>query len=220
MAYDEIWVIGDTHLLSQLRASLEDLKDEEAFNRKEISKKIYILDNYEVTFGTFHHSWSFTTQIKGGLNYLLSSKWRLPNHILIAFSNDQIQESVQLGDQIYHVIKDIFKHVARAITERKVMLPKKARRYHPPIITVIRTVSKSERKQQEANFKHKRRTLNRAIQKVATEFSWRTINIDDILPKSEHHFDDRGEYLSNKGLKVYWKFLSENLRSFDQELRS
>lgn len=220
MAYDEVWIIGDTRMLAQLRAALEVLKDEDAFNHREgNTSKVYILDNYEVDFGTFHHSWSFTTQIKGGLNYLLSTKWRLPNHIFIIFSNDQIQESDILGDEIYSVLTDLFTFIVRAITERKTILPKKARRFCPPMISAIRTVPKAENRQQEKNFKNKRRTLNRAIQKVAVDFKWRTINIDDILPKSQHHFDDKGQDLSAKGLRVYWKFLSENLRTFDFECR-
>lgn len=163
----------------------------------------------------FHHSWSFTTQIKGGLNQLLSRKWKLPNYIFIAFSNDQIEESERLGDEIYGVITDIFKHIARSLTERRSILPKKARRHRPPVITVIRTVTKSDKKQQERNFKHKRRTLNRAIQKVSADFKWRTVNVDSILPRFDNHFDDKGEELSRLGLEEYWKFISDDLKDFE-----
>lgn len=216
--YDEIWVIGDTHLLVQLGRALEALKQADSFDRhhtKEPERLIYLLNNYEVIFGTFHHSWSFTMQIKGGLNYLLSMKWKLPNHIYIVFSNDQIQDSEILGDQLYPVLMDLFTTVSRAIEDCKILLPKKARRSKPPSITVVKTVPKSEQKQHEANFKNKRRTLNRALQKVASDFKWRTLNVDDILPRHARHFDDRGEDLSDEGLSIFWRFLSENLKFMD-----
>lgn len=107
-AYDEAWFIGDTHMLAQPRSSLEDLKDEDSFNSKGMTSKTYLLDNYEVVFGSFHHSWAFTTQIRGGLNSLLTAKWKLPNHIFIIFSNDQITESEVLGDELYDVLADTF----------------------------------------------------------------------------------------------------------------
>lgn len=173
------------------------------------------MDNYEVIIEAFHHSWSFSTQIKGGLNQLLSRKWKLPNYIFIMFSNDQIVESEILGDELYNVIANIFRQVARAITERRALLPKRAKRHRPPIVNVVRTVPKSDKKQEEKNFKHKRRTLNRAIQKIAADFKWRTINVDSILPKSDCHFDEKGDELSKQGLEQYWKFISEDLRDFD-----
>lgn len=217
MGYDEVWFIGDTHFLAQARAVLEDLNDVESFSRATSKVRLpYLLENFEVLFGSFHHSWSFTTQILGGLNGLLSTKWRLPNYIYMLFSNDQISDSEVLGEELYDVLKELFTSVNRAITARKVLLPKKARRYKPPSVCVVRTVPKSERKQSEKTFKNKRRTLNRAIQKTAADFQWRTINIDNILPKQEKHFDDQGNDLSKEGFRVFWEFVSEDLRCVEQ----
>lgn len=126
--YDEIWVIGDTHMLAQLRSSLKSLKQADSFNSKRdsaASSLLYILTHFEVLFGTFHHSRSFTTQIKGGLNHLLSTKWKLPNYIYIVFSNEQIQESEILGDEIYSVLNRLFTALAELSLREKCCCPEK-----------------------------------------------------------------------------------------------
>lgn len=205
-------------MLAQIRSALETMKQGDSFNRNEPANRgrlIYMLENYEVFFGTFHHSWSFTTQIKGGLNYLLSTKWKLPNYIYIVFSNEQIEEAEILQDEFYTVLDSMFSSVLRSINQRRAVLPRKAKRFRPPQIAVIRTVPKSNVKQNEKNFKNKRRTLNRAIQKVAADFKWRAINIDDILPKFDKHFNERGEELSEEGLRIFWNFLSDDLKRLE-----
>lgn len=219
--YDEIWIIGDTHMVSQARSVLIDLADIEAFNRKEPKSKLpYMLQNYEVLSGSFHHSWCFTTQILGGLNSLLADKWKLPNYIYILFSNDQIHDSEELGEELYPVLEELFTAINRALISRREILPKKAKRYKPPTVCVVRTVPKSNRKQEEKNFKNKRRTLNRALQRTALKFKWRTINIDTILPKQDKHFDDNGDELSKEGFRVFWSFLSEDLQAFERPITS
>lgn len=205
-------------MLAQARATLEELKDANQFNNTETRARLpYILENFEVVVGSFHHSWSFFTQITGGLNSLLSAKWKLPNYIYIMFSNEQIKESEELGDLVYNVITNLFTKINRALLERKNILPKKARRSKPPQICIIRTVPRSDKKQEEKNFKNKRRTLNRAIQKMAAEFQWRTINVDTILPKTRSHFDEKGENLSKEGYRIFWDFISEDLRELEEE---
>lgn len=173
----------------------------------------YILENFEIFFGSFHHSWAFTTQIRGGLNQLLSERWKLPSYIYLLFSNDQIEDSEILGDELYKVLNSLFTAVNRSLIDRKLLLPKKARRARPPGVIVVRTVPKSDRKQREKNFKNKRRSLNRAIQKTAQDFNWRSVNIDPILPTDETNFDEYGDELSAEGLRVFWNFLSDELKT-------
>lgn len=214
--YDEIWVIGDTHMLSLIRSALDELRDNDNFiNTGSRQRLPFILENFEVYFGTYHHSWSFTTQIKGGLKDLLSTKWKLPNYIYIVLSNDQIEDSEILGDLLYDVLNATFMDVSRLLTERKVILPKRARRFKPPAVCIVRTVPKSEMKQNTNNFKNKRRTLNRALQQVAADFKWRTVNVDTIRPKVDSHFDEKGDELSTQGLRLFWEFISEDLKGWD-----
>lgn len=219
--YDEIWIIGDTHMLARARAVLQDLKDIQLFNKEEPRARLpYIIENFEVLTGAFHHSWCFTTQMIGGLNSLLADKWKLPNYIYILFSNEQIHDSEELGDELFPVLKDLFTAITRAITTRRLLLPNKAKRSKPPSICVVRTVPKSETKQAEKNFKNKRRTLNRALQRLAADFGWRTLNIDTILPKQEKHFDESGEELSNEGFRLFWNFISDDLRAVESASRT
>lgn len=216
-------MIGDTHFLAQARRGLENLKEATAFDSKgDRSNKrlIYLLDNFEVCISSFHYSWCFTTQIRGGLANLLSTKWKLPNYIYIVFSNDQVQEADTLGDDIYKVLDKLFTFVNRSITERRLQLPKKARRYLPPKVIAVKTVARSTDKLNDNNFKIRRRSLNRAIQKSASDFKWRAINIDSILPTDNNNFDSNGEDLSEVGVKLFWKFLSDDLRSYDAQCLS
>lgn len=211
LSFDEIWVIGDTHFLAKARKSLTDLKDTEAFSSSGRGKLPFILENFEVCIGSCHYSWCFTTQIRGGLATLLSTKWRLPNFIYILFSNDQIQEADILGDETYKVLEDLFTFINRAIIARKTELPKKSRRCDPPSITIVKTVAKPQEQLNTANFKNRRRSFNRALQKISTIFGWRSINIDTIIPSEKSNFDDQGE-LSDQGMKVLWNYLSEHVR--------
>lgn len=145
--------------MSGARKSLDALKDSDAFNnRADRTNILYILDNFELTINTFHYSWSFTTQIRGGLTALLSSKWKLPNYLHVVFSNDQVSESEILGDEIYKVLQDLFTFINRKLLERKVVLPKKARHYKPTQVTIVKMVPKAM--ENLNNFKNKRRTFD------------------------------------------------------------
>lgn len=165
--YDEVWIIGDTHLLSLARKTLNSLKDGDGFSRKGFDRLIYLLDKFKVFMGTCHYSWCFTTQIRGGLADLLSNKWRLPNFICILFSNDQVDNAEILGDEIYKVLTNLFTFINRAISERRALLPRKAKRNTSTAITVVKTVAKSQELLNKDNFKNKCRTFNRALQKVS-----------------------------------------------------
>lgn len=179
----------------------------------------YILSNYEVFINSFHYSWCITTQIRGGLNNLLSSKWKLPNHLYIIFSNDQVDDSEILGGEIYKVLNDLFTYISRVLLERRVQLPKKARRFKPPSITVVKTVPKLAENLEMDDFKIKRRTFNRALQKEAANFYWRSINIDAILPSQKENFTSNGEDLSSEGFIKFWTFISEDLHTLDDSER-
>lgn len=95
--------------------------------------------------------------------------------------------------------------------ERKTILPKKARRFKPPSIVIIKTVAKSAENLEIDDFKIKRRTFNRALQKEASNFQWRSINIDAIIPSDHSNFTKNGEDLSEDGFKRFWTFISEDL---------
>lgn len=200
--------------MAQARRTLDNLKDKDAFDNTTEKKRLpYILQNYEVFFGTCHYSWSFTTQIRGGLANLLSTKWKLPNHIYVLFSNDQIEDSDILGDLLYKVLTDLCTFINRSLAERKSALPKKARRANPTEVTIVKTVARSNEQLSTNNFKNRRRTFNRALQKTALSFGWRSINIDAIIPSDKQNFDDDGNNLSETGLKLLWQFLSDDLRA-------
>lgn len=94
-------------------------------------------------------------------------------------------------------------------------MPKKARRFKPLTITVVKTVPKALKRLNENNFKIKRRTFNRALQKVAANYQWRTINIDAILPSTEANFDEIGDNLSKVGTQLLWDFISEDVRAME-----
>lgn len=175
-----------------------------------------MLENYEVITGAFHHSWCFTTQIKGGLNDLLSSNWRLPNYVYILFSNDQLDDCDILGDQIFNVLENCFTAVNRALIQRRFNLPKKAKRYKPTTVVVVKTVAKNESQMKENNFKLRRRSFNRALQKTSAELKWKAVNVDAIIPNQEDNFDEKGNNLSDRGFELYWNFLSEDLQCMDE----
>lgn len=216
VAFDEVWIVGDTHFLAQARRGLDQLKEGQNFNSRSDRKRlIYILENFEVLISTFHFSWSITTQIRGGLANLLSSRWRLPNYIYIVFSNDQVEDSEILGDEIYKVLDQLYTAINRMITDRKLVLPKKARCFKPPQIIVVKTVPKALHILNKDNFKIKRHTLNRAVQKSAQNWKWRSINIDSILLDTRDNFDDTGEELSDKGFTLFWSFISEDLKAWE-----
>lgn len=209
-------MIGDTHLVAQARKVLNDLKEAEGFNRVGKGKLLYLLEHFEVFIGACHYSWCFTTQIRGGLANLLSTKWRLPNYMYILFSNDQIEEADILKDEVYKVLEGLFTFINRAIISRKADLPTKSRRSDPPKITVVKTVAKSTEQLKIDNFKYRRRTLNRAIQKVASTFKWRSINIDSVVPDIASNFDQTGHNLSDEGMKLLWTFISDDVQMLNQ----
>lgn len=211
--FNEVWIIGDTHLLAKMKVGLDALKDSDAFTNMERRNLPFLLEYFEIHISQCHYSWAFTTQIRGGLASLLSSKWKLPNHIYIIFSNDQVEECDILGEEIYKVLNNLFTFVSRVLTKRKTQLPKKARWSNPPKVTAVKTVAKSQTLLNQNNFKIRRRTLNRAIQKVAQNFNWRAINIDTIVPMDSNNFDEYGDQLSAQGIKTLWRFISEDVRA-------
>lgn len=202
--------------MAHARKVLEDLKNSDKFNRMGRLKLPYILENFEIFVGSCHYSWCFTTQIRGGLANLLSTKWRLPNYIYIIFSNDQVTQVDVLKDEIYKILEGLFTFVNRELTARKLELPYKSRRFDPPKVTVIKTVAKSLQQLNAANFKNKRRTFNRALQKVATAFGWRSINIDSVTPEMPGSFDESGHNLSDDGMKLLWHFISDDVKKLHQ----
>lgn len=216
--FDEIWVIGDTHFLARAKKSLDDLKDCQNFNRSDqaLGKTMpYMLEQFEIFIGQCHYSWSFTTQIRGGLASLLSTKWKLPNYLYMVFSNDQVEDCDILDDLIYKVLEDLFKFINRALIDRKLELPRKARRSNPPRVIVVKTVAKAKNLLDRNNFKIRRRSFNRALQKISQNFNWRSINIDSIVPTIPQNFDENGDELSDVGMKLFWQFISEDLRALE-----
>lgn len=215
--FNEVWAIGPSHFMSRARKYLLDLQDKGKFasaGREHENNQLYLLDNFEVITSIYHGSWAFTAQIKGAFNDLLSTKWKLPNYIILAFSNDQIEDLDILGNEIYPVLNSIFCNISRGITSRKLQLPKKALRVQPPTVIVVRTVTRSAKAQEVNNFKFKRRTLNRAIQETALKYNWKTINIQTILPHLDDLFDDRGD-LSEEGFRTFWKYISQEVEMFE-----
>lgn len=99
--------------------------------------------------------------------------------------------------------------------DRRMRLPKKARRYKNTEVILVKTAAKSSAKLDLRNFKNKRRSFNRALQKTGQQMNWRSINIDSILPTNLDNFDETGEDLSPMGFKLYWKFLSEDVKLAD-----
>lgn len=197
-----------------------DLQDAGSFSRIEKERnrpQLFMLDNFEIITSIYHGSWAFSAQMKGGFNELLSTRWKLPNYIVMVFSNDQIEELNVLGDEIYPILNTIFCNVCRGITSRKLQLPKKAMRAKPPTVIVVRTVTRPARMQDVNNFKFKRRTLNRAIQDTALKYNWKTINIQTILPGLNEQFNDKGD-LSEEGFRAFWKYISQEIEMF--EIRS
>lgn len=214
--YDEIWVIGDTHFLAKAKHSFEQLKESDNFNNQGTRHKtLHLMEQYEVQFSQCHYSWAFTTQIKGGLAHLLSTNWKLPNFIYVMFSNDQVLECDVLGDEIYKVLEDLFSFINRALIERKTKLPKKAKRYKATQVIIVKTVAKSQDLLNTDNFKNRRRSLNRALQRTAINFNWTAINVDAIIPTNPGHFDDNGDELSQSGFRHFWEFLSTHLKTLD-----
>lgn len=218
--FDEIWVIGDTHILARTRQGLENIKQRGGFTTQHIqnNKLPYLLENYEVILSPCHYSWAFTAQIKGGLAHLLSTKWRLPNHLYIIFSNDQVDDSDVLGDMIYKVLEELFTFVDRAILERKMALPRKAKRGIQTKFTVIKTVAKSQELLNRDNFKNRRRNFNRALQKISSNFNWRSVNIDAIIPTKKAFFDEQGNDLLEEGAEAFWEFISQDLMDRENPL--
>lgn len=209
-------MIGDTHFLALIKGGLEDLGNNDLFSSSTARQSLpYLLNQYEVVISQCHYSWAFTTQIKGGLAHLLSTKWKLPNYIYIMFGNEQVKECDILGDEIYKVLENLFTFVNQAIIDRKIKLPRKAKRINPPGIVIVKTVPKAEGLMDVANFKNCRRTFNRALQKTAYNFNWRSINIDAIVPSITPNFRDDGEELSRLGSKLLWKFLSDDIKTTD-----
>lgn len=119
-------------------------------------RQLYLLQNYEVHVAGFHHSWCITTQIRGGLNSLLSSKWKLPNHIYICFSNDQVEDLEILDNEIFKVLENLFTYLNRAVIERRAVLPRKAKRGQLTSFTVVKTVAKATNTLNAGKFKFKR----------------------------------------------------------------
>lgn len=116
---------------------------------------------------------------------------------------------------MYKVLEQLFTFINRAIIDRKVKLPKKAKRANPPGVVIVKTVPKAEELMNIHNFKNRRRTFNRALQKTAYNFNWRSINIDAVVPSNRANFRDNGEELSKQGAKLLWKFISDDIKMMD-----
>lgn len=82
-----------------------------------------------------------------------------------------------------------------------------------PTVVVVRTVSKSKKFQDLNNFKNKRRTFNKALQKMGERSSFFTMNIDEITPRKEIFESDGG--LSPTGFNVFWNCINIEIKQND-----
>lgn len=155
--FDEAWIIGETSFLNTAVKYLKMLIN----NGRKNDAPPYLTSRYdcywELTFDT-KNIWA---QILNGLTNLLNRRWKLPNYIIVVFSNKCVQDTVHIANNLHIPMNMLGDHMNRIIFERTADLPPRALRSSDPQILLIRTVSKSNTFQELNNFKNKRRTLTK-----------------------------------------------------------
>lgn len=220
--FDELWIIGETSFTHTATKYLRPLIN----SGRKLEAPPYFTSRYDLKWDIDYDSKACWSQIRNSFARMLNQHWKLPNYIIIIFSNKCIQETLHYAQQLYLPMNALGDFINRAIFQRTTELPARALRPSDPQVILVRTVSKSDKFQELNNFKNKRRTFNKAVQKLSERNGFKSINIDQILP-SKDIFNSSGD-LSAEGYNIFWNdiniFIKQNdmkwLKAFEDQMGS
>lgn len=208
--FDELWIIGETTFMHTATKYLR------SFMRPGNQRSPpYLGSRYDVKYEINYKDKGTWVQIRNSLTALMNDNWKLPNYLLIIFSNKSVQETLHYAHDLDIPMNSLSDFINRVFFERTAALPCKALRPSDPQVVVVRTVSKSQKFQDLNNFKNKRRTFNKALQRMSERVRFRSLNVDDILPGKDI-FEPDGE-LSPMGFQLFWNYISLDIKINDQK---
>lgn len=209
--FDEVWIIGETTFTHTALKYLRPL----IHNGRKDENPPYLTSRYDCYWEVDYNGKTVWEQIRNSLIAIMNTRWKLPNYIIILFSNKAVVDTLHIAQHLYIPLNNLGDFINRTIFQRTSELPARALRPSDPQVLLIRTVSKSDKYQELNNFKNKRRTFNKALQKMAERNQFKSINIDDILPAKDL-FEGNGN-LSLVGFAIYWNFISLEVRQNDKK---
>lgn len=213
-----IWIIGDVYLtdaaaiLTQMQSQDKDqLYLYQAYNVKIFYPKKLCTD----TFGKV-----LRCTLYEGLN----QHAKLPAVIIVVTGNKKIDDMVSTPFHTKRIWKTICTEFDRAIKARKNDLPKKAVLNEEPRIFFTNVFPRSKDHCNAVDsgsdsFKTKRRRLNNLLPQVLATFGFKVLNITGILPDDVENFVDSTGQLTSKGILIFWKSVSQELRAADEALK-
>lgn len=207
--FDEIWIIGETNFTHNAVKHLRPLIN----SGRKTEAPPYFTSRYDIYWSIDYEAKNLWSQIQNSLVKLMNDRWKLPNYILLLFSNKCVNDTLHYAQYLHIPMNALGDFINRVIFERNAELPTRALRATDPQIVLIRTVSKSEKFQEMNNFKNKRRTFNKAVQRLAERSNFRAINIDEIMPKRDL-FEENGG-LAQTGFATFWSCINIDIRQND-----
>lgn len=207
--FEELWVIGETTFMHKAIKYLRPLIN----SGRRTESPPYFTSRYDIFWEIDYEAKNFWSQIRNSLVKLMNARWKLPNYIIIIFSNKCVNDTLHYAQHLYIPMNALGDFISRVIFERTSELPTRSIRSTDPQVVVIRTVSKSDKFQELNNFKNKRRTFNKALQRMGERSSFRTVNIDEVTPQKQL-FDDNGD-LSPNGFNTFWNCINIDIRNND-----
>lgn len=207
--FDEIWVIGEKTFMQAATKFLRPMIN----NGRKQDMPPYFTSRYDVYWQIEYDNRNIWSQIKNAFVNLLNKRWKLPNYLVIIFSNKCVNDTLHYAQHLYIPMNALGDFVNRMIFERTTELPTRALRAADPQVMLIKTVSKLATLQDTNNFKNKRRPFNKAVQKLVERNHFRSINIDEIMPGKDL-FEKDGE-LSPVGFSTFWNSINLDIKQND-----
>lgn len=217
-ANKDVWILGDT-FLTEAVAVLRELQNQ---NRDELY--LYSEFDPQIYYPKLLAKESFASLIRCQLYTALEEHNKLPAVIILIVGNKNVDTKVLNPENTRKVWSALFTEIQRVIKTRKEDLPKKAKVNTEPVVCVTNMFPRfrefNEKKDlTDETFKTKRRRFNGILPQIASNYEFKILPINGILPDHADFFSVSTGQLNGKGMKEFWINLSRELKILDVKLR-
>lgn len=213
-ANKDIWILGDTFLTEAVSV----LREMQHTNHDEL----YMYSQYDpqIYYPSLMTKATFAGQIRSELYTALEEHNKLPAVIIIVLGNKDVDHKVLNPQFTRKVWSALFTEIQRAIRTRKEDLPRKAQCEDEPRVCVANLVPRYRKHNDKTDcthesFKTKRRRFNGILPQVTSNFDYKVLPINSIIPENAELFMVSTGQLNGKGIKQYWENLSRELKLLD-----
>lgn len=107
-AFDEIWIIGERTFL---HTAIKYLKPMINVDRQVTPP--YLTSRYDVHWDINYKDDGFWAQIRNSFVTLLNNRWKLPNYVIVIFSNHCVNSTVHMAHHLHIPMDDLADFINR-----------------------------------------------------------------------------------------------------------